>query len=221
MSEKKKRYKTIEEKTGISFLTVASLWLIWGLFFPLYKGIHFIILIILSVILFFITDKYAPKRLTQVEITDEPIFSSNTSVQEVYEQGMVYINEIEQIHKDIKEENIHTYSNEIISLFRKMLNHIKEDPQDVKNLTKFMNYYLPTIIKLLDYYKTLENQAIEGENITESKKKILSLLETTVQSFRKQLDHLFTKEAIDISTDITVMKNMLASQGLNEDILKL
>lgn len=39
-------------------------------------------------------------------------------------------------------------------------------------------------------------------------------METIVQAFDKQLDALFGEEALDISTDITVLEQMLAREGI-------
>ena len=40
------------------------------------------------------------------------------------------------------------------------------------------------------------------------------MMDTIVQAYDKQLDALFGEEALDISTDITVMENLLAQEGL-------
>ena len=40
------------------------------------------------------------------------------------------------------------------------------------------------------------------------------MMDTIVQAYDKQLDALFGEEALDISTDITVMENLLAREGL-------
>ena len=39
-------------------------------------------------------------------------------------------------------------------------------------------------------------------------------MDTIVIAFEKQLDSLFGAEALDISTDITVMENMLHREGV-------
>ena len=41
------------------------------------------------------------------------------------------------------------------------------------------------------------------------------MMDTIVQAFDRQLDALFGEEALDISTDITVMENLLAQEGLS------
>ena len=55
---------------------------------------------------------------------------------------------------------------------------------------------------------------ISGSNIDSTKGKVEKMMDTIVQAYDKQLDALFGEEALDISTDITVMENLLAREGL-------
>ena len=43
------------------------------------------------------------------------------------------------------------------------------------------------------------------------------MMSTIVAAFEKQLDMLFGSEAMDISTDITVLENMMTQEGLSSD----
>ena len=50
--------------------------------------------------------------------------------------------------------------------------------------------------------------------LSATKDKIETMMDTIVKAFDKQLDALFGEEALDVSTDITVMENLLAREGL-------
>ena len=91
------------------------------------------------------------------------------------------------------------------------------DPDKLPQMRKFMDYYLPTSLKLLNTYAELDKQGIEGENISESKHRIEQTMDTLVKAFENQLDRLFASDALDVSTDIDVMQNMLRADGLTDD----
>ena len=76
-----------------------------------------------------------------------------------------------------------------------------------------MNYFLPTTLKILNAYDRMDAAGIAGDNISATKSKVENMMGTIVQAFDKQLDSLFGAEAMDISTDITVMENLLAPGG--------
>ena len=59
-----------------------------------------------------------------------------------------------------------------------------------------------------------------SENILNSKKEIEDTLDTLNIAFEKLLDDLFQETAWDVSSDITVLKMMLAQEGLTEDDFK-
>ena len=60
----------------------------------------------------------------------------------------------------------------------------------------------------------MDAAGISGENIDATKKKVEQMMATISQAFDRQLDALFGDEALDISTDITVMEQMLQREGL-------
>ena len=60
----------------------------------------------------------------------------------------------------------------------------------------------------------MDAACISGENIDATKKKVEQMMATISQAFDRQLDALFGDEALDISTDITVMEQMLQREGL-------
>ena len=55
---------------------------------------------------------------------------------------------------------------------------------------------------------------MQGQNITGAMENIRAIMHTIVLAFEKQLDSLFGDEALDISTDITVLEGMLQQEGL-------
>ena len=89
-----------------------------------------------------------------------------------------------------------------------------QDPKKLPQIRRFLNYFLPTTLKILNAYDRMDAVGISGENIDATKAKVEAMMGTIVKAFDKQLDSLFGAEAMDISTDITVMENLLAQEGL-------
>jgi hypothetical protein len=63
----------------------------------------------------------------------------------------------------------------------------------------------------------MDSAGVSGSNIDATKAKVEQMLDTLCSAFDKQLDALFADEALDISTDITVMENLLKQEGLSEE----
>ena len=92
----------------------------------------------------------------------------------------------------------------------------QKDPDKKAQLQKFMNYYLPTALKLLNTYASLSRQAVEGTNITEAKQSIERSMDLLVTAFENQLDKLFQSDALDVTTDIAALEGMLNMDGLTD-----
>lgn len=94
---------------------------------------------------------------------------------------------------------------------------IDKDPSKKAQLSKFMDYYLPTALKLLDTYATLDQQGLQGQNVIETKSNIENTMDMLVTAFAGQLDKLFQSDALDVSSDIAALQSMLAMDGLTAD----
>lgn len=90
----------------------------------------------------------------------------------------------------------------------------KKDPDKKAQLQKFMDYYLPTALKLLNTYAQLSAQDVQGTNITETKQSIERSMDLLITAFENQLDKLFASDALDVSTDIAALEGMLNLDGL-------
>lgn len=91
----------------------------------------------------------------------------------------------------------------------KILREVEEHPEKQQQAATFLNYYLPTTLKLLDSYAKFEEAGIEGENLTRAQERIEETMDALIRGFEKQLDDLYRSEAMDIDSDIRVMESML------------
>ena len=90
----------------------------------------------------------------------------------------------------------------------------KKDPDKKAQLQKFMDYYLPTSLKLLNTYAQLSAQDVQGANITEAKQSIERSMDLLITAFENQLDKLFASDALDVTADIAALEGMLNLDGL-------
>lgn len=97
----------------------------------------------------------------------------------------------------------------------KILDYQRRNPGKDSQLRSFLNYYLPTTLKILHSYAQLDAQGVEGENISAAKKRIEGMMDKVVEGFENQLDKLFADSAMDISSDVAVLEQMLEKDGLS------
>lgn len=133
------------------------------------------------------------------------------------DQYQKILDELRRVNDAIPDEEMSDKISRLEAVSAKIFEQAKSDPDKLPQMRKFMDYYLPTSLKLLNTYAELDRQGIEGDNITESKRRIEQTMDTLVKAFENQLDRLFASDALDVSTDIDVMQNMLRADGLTDD----
>lgn len=121
------------------------------------------------------------------------------------------------LNDQILDEDVSLKIDRIAQLTGDIYDFADANPERAGEVRKFMNYYLPTTMKLLTSYGMLERQSYQGENIIAARRDIEKILDTLVHAFEKQLDQLFATDAVDISSDIQVLETMMAKDGLSED----
>ena len=99
----------------------------------------------------------------------------------------------------------------------KILFCVEKQPEKLEEIRQLMKYYLPTTLKLVKAYREFEENTIQGNNIQTAKNEIELSLDTINDGFERLLNNLFEQDAMDISTDIYVLQNMLAREGLTEN----
>jgi len=129
-------------------------------------------------------------------------------------EGEHFISLIRQANDEIPGEAVSEKLNRLENITQRIFEHIKRHPAQLRDIRRFMGYYLPTATKLVHVYCELDKQPVSGENIASAKADIEKSLDTVNQAFEKLLDDLFVHTALDVSSDITVLEAMLAQEGL-------
>lgn len=124
---------------------------------------------------------------------------------------------LRELNDAIPDEEMSERIARLEAITAKIFAQAESDPDKLPQMRKFLDYYLPTSLKLLEAYAEMDAQGIEGENITESKRRIEQTMGTLVTAFENQLDKLFQSDALDLSADIDVMEKMLQADGLAGD----
>lgn len=137
---------------------------------------------------------------------------------ETVEAGKAYVHQINDARIKLADPETAGKLLHMEAVVSKIIEYIMNHPDQRGEVRKFIEYYLPTTIKLINAYLEFEHQPVQGENITTAKKEIKVTLDTINNAFENLLDGLFKDVAWDISSDISVLETMLAQEGLTERI---
>ncbi len=226
MSRRNKRRRSVGFIYGF-----AVTWLVMAAFLPMYKLWAVITALCASILVSSVIasasgkkaqaeeEKAAAEQREKEKQETEKAAAAGTSyspeVSAILAEGNRALSEMGRLYMSIKDPEVRGKINEIMRITDKIAQDAISDPSDIPQIKKFMNYYLPTTIKLLNAYDRMSAQGIEGENLDKSMQSINDMLDTAIEAYKKRLDSLFANQALDIETDIQVMNTMLAREGLS------
>lgn len=195
---------------------VGALWVVWALLFPMYTPLHFAILGVPSVAVYVLSRRFIWKDAV-IQLPDpvpEPRTEEEKALAQLKAEGDRAISEMRRLNVTIEDPKLSAQLDHLEEVTLKIFQAAQEDPEKRPQLRRFLQYYLPTTLKILNAYDRMDNTGVEGANISPAKEKIEDIMDRIVQAFDKQLDALFGAEALDVTTDIAVMEQMLAREGL-------
>ena len=210
--------KQIVHKPVIPLYASGATWLLYALLFPLYRLPHFLLAAFAAAVVGIVARIFCPS--TVEEVPEKPETTGNPELDKMISDGQKAIAEMKLLDNNIAEPTNSAQIVRLQQLSEKIFAQVKQNPEKLPQIRKFMNYYLPTTLKILNAYDRMGEQGVSGENITSTMHKVESMMDTIIKAFEKQLDNLFGAEAMDISTDMVVLENMMAREGLTEDPLR-
>ena len=135
-------------------------------------------------------------------------------LRETLDQGERYLDAIRKANDAIPGEVVSAKLYRLESVVRRIFEQVRRDPSQIPELRRFLEYYMPITQKLVETYQQLEGQPAIGENIRKARLEIEKTLDTINVAFENLYDSLFAHTAVDITSDIAVLKSMLQQEGL-------
>ena len=158
----------------------------------------------------------AERQQALVQSASSKESASLTAEQQLLDRGKAFIAVIREGNDAIPDEETSRTLDRIEHVVTAILDAAAENPELIDDLDRLLDYYLPTTVKLLETYRELDSQPIQSGNIVDSKREIEKALDSLSVAFEKLLDSLFRDVATDVSSDITVLRTVLAQEGLTE-----
>jgi 5-bromo-4-chloroindolyl phosphate hydrolysis protein len=168
---------------------------------------------------YLLTEQQAAAQKQLEDEKQQAIRALDPQVKEVLDQGNSYLTTIHSANDAIEDPVVSQKLSRMEGIVRHIFEEVQARPALAANLSMFMNYYLPTTVKLLDAYRDLVAQPVQGEHITAARREIEGSLDTINDAFESLLDGFFRDKALDVSSDISVMKTMMKQDGLTADEL--
>ena len=218
----------VKKRSVLPVYFVGLTWLLWSVFAPLYRPTHYIMAALASAIAYYVGKMIFPDRGYEIQDgvqsqpsaqaapreEDKSKSTGNPEIDALLDERGKAVSEMRRLNDSIKDAKISAQITHLEVTTGKIIDAVVEKPSKLPQIRRFMNYYLPTTLKLLNAYDRMDSTGVSGANIDGTKSKIEDMLDSVCVVFSRQLDALYGEEALDISADIKVMEQMLQQEGI-------
>lgn len=209
-----------EKRSTAPIYIFGLVWLFYSQTFPLYRWFDFVFAIGASLLASFVFSSVLPNKVTlseapRVAKAAPPSKTGDPGLDEFLDAAGAGAAELARLELSISSPKIKEPLQDLLKTTEEIFEFVKAQPGKVRQIRQFMNYFLPTAVKLLKNYEELEAQGHKGGNITSSMEKIEDAMENIKLAFSRELDGLFSDKAMDISSDIVVLQQIIERDKLD------
>ena len=137
----------------------------------------------------------------------------------VITKGQEIVDTIRKENAAIPDPRLSSQMESICDKCEQIFRAVSETPAKAPQVRKFMNYYLPTTLKILANYRTMQDRGVSFQEMTSARDTTVRGLNMILTACQKQIDSLHKENLLDISTDIDVLEQMLKRDGYLENEL--
>lgn len=203
-------------RTALPIYIAAAAWVVCAVIFPMYKFVWIIVTALISAGAYAVARKFCRGREVSVYEPERPAETGDKTVDSTLDAASRQIDELETSAGRIVDTVLKSSVERMVSAGRKIVAEAARRPEKLVLLRRFLNYYLPTSVKLINSYIHMKSGGIDGKHSDDVVNGVESNAGRIAAAFENQLDALYADESLDISTDLEVLDEMLKSDGLTQ-----
>ena len=155
------------------------------------------------------------------EVLQEKIDFERLEYEQLTAQATNTIKQIKGLEGKIENPGIQSNIAQICETSDKILLSLKEKPKKMKQVRKFVDYYLPFTLKILDQYDRVENQSLTSQESIDFMERVERMLGRVKIACEAQLNNMYDLDIIDTNADIKVFETMLKTDGLVDNNMNI
>ena len=146
--------------------------------------------------------------------------TGDPDVDALLEKGRGMIAEIRAENDRIPDSSLSDKLEKLENLCAEVFRAVYDKPAKAPQIRKFMDYYLPTTLKMVRGFRTLDERGITGAQAQDAHRRIGDALDVVIHGCQRLLENLYRDDVLDLTTDIDVLEQMLKRDGLTESDLE-
>lgn len=201
-------------------LAFGATFALYAWLFPLYQPWHYLVATAVALVVGRVIGimgsglDLSPNRQQHKEEEEVPESTGDPAADEVIQKGRELVEEIRKENDLIPDPALSQQMDDLTRLCGRIFATVAEKPAKAPQIRRFMDYYLPTTLKMLRSYRVMDQREVSGENAQEARSRIAKAMGVVLSACERQLETLYHDDILDVTTDIEVLEQMLKRDGL-------
>ncbi len=206
----------------VALIAAAAAIVLYSLIFKLFRWQHYLIAAAVALLVGRVAFIMAQGLDTTKEApAQQPIpKTGDSAVDSLVEKGQEMLAQIRRENDLIPDAHLSERMAQLDDVADRIFRTVAEKPQKAPQIRRFMDYYLPTTLKMLAGYRKMDERQLSGGEAEKTRAQIQEAMDMVVGAFEKQLNTLYQDDMMDISTDIDVLETLLRQDGLVDSGLR-
>ena len=212
---------------GAGILAFGITFALYAWLFPLYKVWHYVLAAAVSLLIgrvigimgsgLDLSSNKQQQKIKKEEILPE---TGDPAADEVIKKGAEMMAQIREENDLIPDPALSQQMDDLERLCGQIFRTVAEKPKKAPQIRRFMEYYLPTTLKMLKSYRVMDQREVTGQNAQEARSRIVKAMGVVLAACHRQLETLYHDDMLDVTTDIDVLEQMLKRDGLIDSDLR-
>ena len=127
---------------------------------------------------------------------------------------------IKNMTNSIEDEIVQRDLKDISESTGKIIDFIEKNEIKNKTSNKFLDYYLPVCVKIIENYDDIENQKLTSSDSKKFMDDGKRIIKDTNKAFKKILNSLYQSDIVNAEAEMKVFNTILKADGYDESILE-
>lgn len=207
---------------GLSYLASGAVFFVFAMLLPMYRLWALLTVLLIAIAVLVVLERMRAKQVAAMPVVT-PVRQRTEEISKLLDAGR---DQLHTLQSQIRNDKVGQHVESMADTLQKLADNLEQNPKDRGKIRKVAVHYVPMITELVKNYINLEQQGIDGSNISATMASIESGLEKIDESLKQYLDDMFEDDKMSIETDITVLRQLMNkdAEGVNkmnfDDILK-
>ena len=207
---------------GLSYLASGAVFFVFAMLLPMYRLWALLTVLLIAIAVLVVLERMRAKQVAAMPVVT-PVRQRTEEISKLLDAGR---DQLHTLQSQIRSDKVGQHVESMADTLQKLADNLEQNPKDRGKIRKVAVHYVPMITELVKNYINLEQQGIDGSNISATMASIESGLEKIDESLKQYLDDMFEDDKMSIETDIAVLQQLMNkdADGVNkmnfDDILK-